>query len=117
MALTDRQRLRKLERQILSGKSPYLRSPLPGAAALLAKYKIDPESMFLPNPDKSDEENKSDRRRFNYKRQYQRDRNRVGRYTANQRSDEPKSGEDDLNFGELNYLKQRLADELINRKK
>ena len=53
MALSNRQRLRNLERQIISGKSPYIRNTLPGAAALLAKYKLDPESIFLPDPHKT----------------------------------------------------------------
>lgn len=108
MARTNRQRLRAVEEQIRQGKTPFIRTPLPGVEMLLDRYNIDRDTVFIPDPNKTPEQNKQDRAKFNGKKQYKTERAKTGEYQE--------QGSEKIDLNQRNRLMSRLADMLAKGK-
>jgi len=100
-----RRREKRLRSSIRAGKYPTIYRFIPNVEAILLEFGFDPSQIYIPDPSLTIQQNKCERAKFNARRHYERQRNKVGKYKARK-----KTGENAINSVELERAKKKIVE-------
>lgn len=83
MAKSIRSKLKAVEQALKAGKTPIIRTHLPGVEKLLAEYGLTAGvDVYVPGPNDSPEFQAKERQKFRARRHYSKRRKEIGAYLS-----------------------------------